>query len=117
MEGENSVKFKPKIAPTQVRKKLAQAQGNKVNSKVANHGEGANAAKEAQAAQKPKKTKKKAEGKGEEKTTVAFPVDSRTNAYGFIYMRAKWLEALGWQKGMKLSINKNPDGSLTVRKA
>jgi hypothetical protein len=42
---------------------------------------------------------------------------SRINAYGFVFMKAKWLEALRWQKGMKLVIAKNVDDSITVRKA
>jgi hypothetical protein len=32
-------------------------------------------------------------------------------------MSARWLEALGWHKGMELKIDKNADGSVTVRKA
>jgi len=40
-----------------------------------------------------------------------------TNNYGFIFMRKKWLAVLDWKKGMALKISKNPDGSITVRKA
>ena len=31
--------------------------------------------------------------------------------------RAGVLKALGWKKGMPLKIERNPDGSITVRKA
>jgi hypothetical protein len=32
-------------------------------------------------------------------------------------MKNLWLETLGWSKGMALKIEKNTDGSITVRKA
>jgi len=43
-------------------------------------------------------------------------VSTLINNYGFIFMRKKWLAALGWKKGMPLKIERNPDGSITVRK-
>jgi len=44
-------------------------------------------------------------------------VSALINNYGFIFMRKKWLATLGWKKGMPLKIERNPDGSVTVRKA
>jgi hypothetical protein len=32
-------------------------------------------------------------------------------------MRKKWLAELGWAKGVALKIERNSDGSITVRKA
>ena len=52
-----------------------------------------------------------------EQKTSPFPAEGRINDYGFLNFKAKWLENLGWTKGMALKIEKNADGSLTVRKA
>lgn len=46
-----------------------------------------------------------------------FPVDTRINDYGFLHFGVGVLKALGWSKGMALKIDKNPDGSITLRKA
>jgi hypothetical protein len=48
--------------------------------------------------------------------TVTFPADIRVNAYGFIGIRKPLLEALSWHKGMALKIDKNVDGSATIKK-
>jgi hypothetical protein len=65
-----------------------------------------------------KKTKQKKGHEAKDKSTVTseFPVDARINAYGFMFLKAKWLAALGWRVDMALRIDKNPDGSITVRK-
>ena len=60
--------------------------------------------------------------KSEEKKTrkpkpAKFPVDARINDYGFLHFKVGWLEALGWKKGMALKIERNSDGSITLRKA
>jgi hypothetical protein len=57
------------------------------------------------------KTQKKA------KTPLTFPAPIRINNYGFIGVRKPLLEALSWHKGEKLTIDKNADGRITVRKA
>jgi hypothetical protein len=62
-----------------------------------------------------KKTKK--EKKANEPKQAKFPVNSRINSYGFIFMKKSWLESLGWTKGISLQIEKNADGSITVGKA
>ena len=54
--------------------------------------------------------------KSEEKTSP-FPAEGRINDYGFLNFKAKWLENLGWTKGIALKIEKNADGSITLRKA
>jgi hypothetical protein len=51
-----------------------------------------------------------------EKTEV-FPADARINDYGFLGFKTGWLADLGWTKGMALKIEKNADGSITLRKA
>lgn len=51
-----------------------------------------------------------------EKTEV-FPADARINDYNFLHFKTGWLENLGWTKGMALKIEKNGDGSITLRKA
>ena len=48
---------------------------------------------------------------------ATFPVKARINDYGFLNFRKPLLEVLGWTKGMDLTIEKNQDGSITVRKA
>jgi len=54
--------------------------------------------------QKPKREKKKAPAK--ENAGEIFPVESRINGYGFIFIKNHWLEALGWTKGMALKIER-----------
>jgi hypothetical protein len=63
------------------------------------------------------KTQKAKRPKEEKPAAVEFPADSHLNPYGFIFMRKKWLKELDWTLGMKLQIERNPDGSVTVRKA
>lgn len=63
------------------------------------------------------KTQKTKRPKAEKQATVEFPAESHLNAYGFIFMRKKWLEELKWAKGAKVVIEKNADNSITVRKA
>jgi hypothetical protein len=72
-----------------------------------------------QPAEKPKKETKKETKKAPEKknTPATFPASIRINDYGFIGLKKGLLEALGWHKGMSLRIDKNPDGSATLRKA
>jgi hypothetical protein len=65
---------------------------------------------------KPEKPKRKAKPKTETPTEV-FPADARINDYGFLGFKTGWLADLGWTKGMALRIDKNPDGSITLRKA
>ena len=49
--------------------------------------------------------------------TSTFPADARINDYNFLHFKTGWLENLGWSKGMALKIEKNADGSITLRKA
>jgi len=49
--------------------------------------------------------------------TSPFPADARINDYGFLGFKTGWLADLGWTKGMALKVDKNTDGSLTLRKA
>ena len=53
----------------------------------------------------------------EEKATSVFPAAAKINDYGFLHFKNAWLENLGWSKGMALEVGKNPDGSVTLRKA
>jgi len=69
----------------------------------------------------PEKPKRKAKAKTEEKTSP-FPCDAEINAYGFLGFKKAWLEDLGWEvvkgvHGQPLKVEKNADGSLTLRKA
>ena len=45
-----------------------------------------------------------------------FPADAEINNYGFLHFRKLWLESLGWSNSMALKIEKNNDGSITLRK-
>lgn len=58
------------------------------------------------------KTKKTRETK-----PAKFPIDAKINDYGFLHFSVGLLKALGWTKGMALKIEKNPDGSIMIRKA
>jgi hypothetical protein len=46
-----------------------------------------------------------------------FPANAEINDYGFLHFRKLWLESLGWSNSMALKIEKNADGSITLRKA
>jgi hypothetical protein len=100
MDESRSPEFKPKVTPEQVKEKLPN---DKQPTKKAS-----------QPTEKPKKETKKAEKKD---AALTFPETVRINAYGFIGLKKGLLEALGWRKGMGLKIDKNADGSVTVRKA
>jgi len=50
------------------------------------------------------------------KPEVKYPLESRINAYGFLHFGKSLLADLGWTKGAKITIEKNPDGSVTLRK-
>lgn len=91
--------FKPKITPEQV---------NKALKKKNNPGKN----KEAEKAEEKPKGKRKREIK-----PAKFPVKTRINDYSFLHFKAGVLKALGWQKGMAVTISKNEDGSITIQKA
>jgi len=78
----------------------------------------------AQGVKEPAKVKKKAQKAVESKkptekkaSHAEFPMNLRINAYGFANFRKGLLDALGWTKGMALKIERNDDGSATLRKA
>ena len=58
------------------------------------------------------KTKKEPENKPE----IKYPLESRINAYGFLHFGKNILADLGWTKGAKITIEKNSDSSVTLRK-
>jgi hypothetical protein len=64
-----------------------------------------------------KESKKKPATKKNSAKTVEFPASARINSYGFLNFRKGLLDALGWTKGTALKIEKNDDGSATLRKA
>jgi hypothetical protein len=101
--------FKPKITPSQVKEKLAEK--NKGND----HSENSGASEKTLPPAEKKGKQKKASEK--EVETVTFPVNARINAYGFIHMKVGWLAALSWRVDMLIKIERNADGSITVRKA
>jgi len=59
------------------------------------------------------KTKKEPKNKPE----LKYPLESRINAYGFLHFCKNLLADLGWTKGTAVTIIKNPDGSIIIRKA
>jgi len=72
-----------------------------------------------------KKAKKKAQPKAAESKKpekkaskeLSFPATVRVNHYGFINLRKSLRDALGWTVDLKLTIEQNGDGSITLRKA
>jgi len=63
------------------------------------------------------KTPKSGAKRKHETKPAEFPIDERINDYGFLHFGVGVLKALNWNKGMAIKISKNPDGSITVRKA
>jgi hypothetical protein len=61
--------------------------------------------------------KEKAKPKPKKTETSPFPADAKINDYGFLHFKTAWLETLSWHKGMALKVDKNADGSLTLKKA
>ena len=59
----------------------------------------------------------KAKLKPKPEKTSPFPADGRINDYNFLHFKTGWLKNLGWSNGMALKIEKNADGSITLRKA
>jgi hypothetical protein len=119
--------FHAKITPQSVRQAQAEDKAkaaakepkiSKVSEKLPQVGPEQPEAEEPKKAQKKEKPKKEPKAKGKkEKEPLTFPVAVRINAYGFLGIRKPLLEALDWHKGMGLKIDKNADGSATVRKA
>lgn len=119
-----STVFKARITPAEVRAKIEEDKAKaaaKLGEKVAepkkpkrekpeNSGNTGEETEEKKAKPKPKKKQK-------EPPALEFPVSARINDYGFIGLKKGLLEALDWHKGMGLKIEKNADGSATVRKA
>jgi hypothetical protein len=58
------------------------------------------------------KSKKESRNKPE----IEYPLESRINAYGFLHFRKNLLAELGWTEGMAVTLEKNSDGSVTLRK-
>ena len=102
--------------PTNERKGKAHHEDTAKADKKVNISEKAHEALEKKAKAKGKTVKEKVAEIVEQKTSP-FPAEGRINDYGFLNFKAKWLENLGWTKGMALKIEKNADGSITLRKA
>ena len=51
------------------------------------------------------------------KPEVKYPLRTKINAYGFLHFRNSWLADLGWCKGMPIAVERNSDGSITIRKS
>jgi hypothetical protein len=62
-------------------------------------------------------SEKKSEKKPRKVKPAKFPVEARINNYGFLHFGVGLLKALGWTKSMPLKIERNADGSITLRKA
>lgn len=60
---------------------------------------------------------KSEEKKSRKVKPAKFPVDAKINDYGFLHFGVRVLKALGWSKGIAVRIERNPNGSITVRKA
>jgi len=58
------------------------------------------------------KSKKEPKNKPE----IKYPLETRINAYGFIHFSKNLLTNLGWSKGMAVTIGKDPDGNITIRR-
>jgi hypothetical protein len=127
MEKINSTStvFKARITPAEVRAKIAEdqakvaAKGEKIGNKVVEpkHPKREKPENLDAVVEETEEKKAKPKPKKKEPPALEFPVSARINNYGFIGVRKGLLAALDWHKGMALKIEKNPDGSVTVRKA
>lgn len=106
------MQFKAKITPEQVKEKLAEK--TKANTAPNTPEKTLPAAEKAAKPKQVKETKAKTEKK---ETPVEFPVSGHINAYGFLFLKVRWLKALGWHLDMAVKIERNADGSITIRKA
>ena len=104
--------FKPKFTPEQVKEKLAKANKNAEKSTAPE--KTLPAAEKVAKPKQVKETKVKTEKK---EAPVEFPVSGHINAYGFLFLKVRWLKALRWHVDMPVKIDRNADGSITVRKA
>lgn len=131
------VKFVPKITPAQVKKAQAddkrkiaekvenatvkgEKQPEKANEKEPEKAVAKETEKALPPAKKPKpekKSKAKETKEAKKDSPLAFPTTVRINDYGFINVRKGLLDGLGWAKGITLKLDKNADGSVTIRKA
>ena len=55
--------------------------------------------------------------KEKQTTTLQYPMDARINGYNFLRLSDALLADLGWHVDMILKVDKNADGSITLRKA
>jgi len=114
------IQFKPKITPQEVKAKLG-AKEKKIPIPEKTY-----EALKTQAKAEGKTTdelatkviEEKAKAKSQKKGTesAAFPTNGKINDYGFLHFRKAWLADLGWTNGMTLKVEKNADGSITIRK-
>ena len=79
------------------------------------------ALKPAPVEQIPEKPKEKKKPQKTETPTQVFPCNAQINPYGFLGFKKAWLDDLGWEvikgkQGVPLIIEKNADGSITLRK-
>jgi hypothetical protein len=105
-------------AKEKAKRRLDRLQWEKMEAEKAK-ASGEKVSGEQPAAEEPKKVPKGLKKKTEPKSQkpLEFPVSARINNYGFLNLRKGLLEALDWHKGMALVVVKNPDGSVTIRKA
>ena len=62
--------------------------------------------------------KEKAKPKRKKNTaTLQYPLNARINGYNFMHFSNALLADLGWHVDMMLKVDKNADGSITLRKA
>jgi hypothetical protein len=94
-------------------KKAAERKAARLENEKA-EAEKAKAGAEDPEAKKVPKKEPKTKGK---KAELTFPATIRINHYGFVGIRKPLLAALGWHKDMALRIDKNSNGSVTMRKA
>jgi hypothetical protein len=59
----------------------------------------------------------KKEKEPKNKLEIKYPLSEKINAYGFLHFRKSLLSDLGWTKDMAVTLDRNSDGSVTIRKA
>ena len=110
----NKLKVKSKNKPVKehkawLSKKVHKALEEKAKAEGKTADEKAAEIVEQKAKPKPKRQK--------ESKSVTYPLDARINGYNFMHFSNALLADLGWHVDMKLKVDKNADGSVTLRKA
>lgn len=111
MKNESKPQFNAKVTPEQVNEAIKKDEKKKKSKQKTSPQKSENPAETVKS--DAEEVKKACEAKVK---PVEFPVNARINDYGFLYFKVDLLTTLGWGQGMAVKIERNSDGSITIRK-